>query len=360
MGGARGAAETGTIVAGASSREVAPAYTLLEMASTTWSDVAEPAVKVRHIRHVGLSVPDPIEASRFYEEVWGLRHVDSRDGVVFLRAAGTESHVLELHAAPHKGIHHLALEVDGYRAVDAAAERLREHGIKIVNMPHHLEEPGGGYGLGFVDPENRLVELIAESDPLPEANWNATVVPNKISHTVINTVDIDAANAFYTRVLGFRVSDWSEHQMVFLRCNTDHHSIAFNQAPHASLNHIAYELPSIDDVMRGIGSIQRAGRTQIWGPGRHGPGNNVFCYFQDPAGLVCEYTSDVEQIRDERTWVARIWPRVPELSDRWGTSGAPSAAARIAMTGEPDPGFAATCAPAPDAHDSSLDPPGYH
>lgn len=310
------------------------------MAPTTLEKV-EPAAQVRRLRHVGLVVPDPVESTTFYEEVWGLRYVDDRDGVVSLRAAGTEHHVLELHPGPKKGLHHLSLAVDSFKDVDDAAVRLRERGLRVIDGPRHMAESWGGYGLRFVDPENRVVELRAELDPVEPGSWNAPVLPKKISHTVMNTVDIDAATAFYKDVLGFRVSDWSEHQMVFLRCNADHHNIAFNQAPHASLNHIAYELPSMEDVMRGIGNFRKTGRTQMWGPGRHGPGNNVFCYFQDPSGLVCEYTSDVEQIPDENTWVPRVWQRVPDLMDRWGTAGPPSPEARAAMAGEPDPGFAA-------------------
>lgn len=129
--------------------------------------------------------------------------------------------------------------------------------------------------------------------------------------------------------------------MVFLRVNSDHHSISFNRAPHASLNHVAYELPDIDAVMRGIGNLKKKGTNPLWGPGRHGPGNNVFCYFQDAAGYVCEYTSEVQKI-DETTHQPEVWPRnVPEKVDRWGISGPPTPEARAAMAGEPDPGLKA-------------------
>ena len=73
-----------------------------------------------------------------------------------------------------------------------------------------------------------------------------------------------------------------------------------------------------------------------WGPGRHGPGNNAFGYFIDPAGLVCEVTAEVERI-DERSWTPRVWPRTPELSDLWGTAGPPSPTVRSHMAGVPDP-----------------------
>ena len=68
------------------------------------------------------------------------------------------------------------------------------------------------------------------------------IVVTELDHVVLRCRDQARMLDFYTRVLGFRVSDWNEHAMVFLRCNTDHHAIAFRAAPHVSLNHVAYEL----------------------------------------------------------------------------------------------------------------------
>jgi hypothetical protein len=124
--------------------------------------------------------------------------------------------------------------------------------------------------------------------------------------------------------------------MVFLRANHDHHCIAFNQADFTSINHAAYEVASLDGFMRSLGRLHRHGHEPGWGPGRHGPGNNAFAYFVDPAGMVPEVTAEVQQI-DEATWTPRVWRRVPELSDLWGTAGPPSPEIRTHMAGAPDP-----------------------
>jgi hypothetical protein len=134
-----------------------------------------------------------------------------------------------------------------------------------------------------------------------------------------------------------RISDWSEHQMSFLRCSPEHHVIAFNQAPWTSVNHVAYEMASIDHFMRGIGSLKVHGIEPQWGPGRHGPGDNTFSYYTDPAQLVCEYTSEVIKV-DEDAWLCRTWRRTPELSDQWRTAGPPTTTVRSAMAGTPDLG----------------------
>ena len=140
-----------------------------------------------------------------------------------------------------------------------------------------------------------------------------------------------------------RVSDWSEHQMAFLRCNTDHHSIAFNQAAWASVNHVAYEMPSDRPLHARHRPAAAPRHHPAVGPGRHGPGNNTFSYFADPAGLVCEYTSEVAQVVEDH-WLRQVWRRVPELSDLWGTAGPPSKQVRSHMAGIADPGPLSTAA----------------
>lgn len=127
--------------------------------------------------------------------------------------------------------------------------------------------------------------------------------------------------------------------MAFLRCGRKHHVLSFNRAPHASVNHVAYVMANVDGVMTGLANLRAHGREPDWGPGRHGPGNNIFAYFRDPAGYVCEYTSDMEHI-DEATHEPAVWKRTPENADRWGTAGPASAEIRKVMAGDPDPGWA--------------------
>lgn len=300
----------------------------------------EPVVRLHSLRSVQLRVPTLTESSDFYSEVWGLGVVEKDSDDTWLRGTGDNHHVLQLSRADQNGLGRISFAVRTPAEIDEAGRRLVARGVPVLREPGPLDQVGGGYGLQFVDPEGRLVELAADMETVRPLSRDEAK-PVGVTHVVLNTVDIDAAVAFYTSVLGMKVSDWSEHQMAFLRCNTDHHSIAFNQAAWTSVNHIAYEMPSIDHFMRGIGSLRHHGILPLWGPGRHGPGNNTFGYFGDPAGLVCEYTSDVAQIVEDQ-WLCRVWRRVPELSDLWGTAGPPSTDVRRHMAGIEDPGVFAT------------------
>lgn len=298
----------------------------------------EPVVRLRGLRSASLNVPDPTASMEFYTDVWGLGLVDGGDGDYWLRGTGEEHHVLRLSRAEQNGLGSVNFAVGTPAEVDAAVLRLEQIGVPILRTPGRHDPVAGGYSAAFVDPEGRIIELTAEANAVTYKDTNGfEAVPRQLAHVVLNTVDIETATAFYTQVLGMRISDWSERQMAFLRCTPKHHVIAFNQASWASVNHIAYELTSIDHFMRGIGNLKVHGIEPQWGPGRHGPGNNTFSYFTDPAGLVCEYTSEVEEI-DEDTWMCRTWRRTPELSDQWRTAGPPTSGVRSAMAGVLDRG----------------------
>ncbi len=89
----------------------------------------------------------------------------------------------------------------------------------------------------------------------------------KIGHIVINVRDVKKSTEFYTQILGFQISDVYPDEMVpggmvFMRCNTDHHGIALvgsmqDAAPNVELNHIAFEVQSLDDVIRARDHLKR-------------------------------------------------------------------------------------------------------
>jgi catechol 2,3-dioxygenase-like lactoylglutathione lyase family enzyme len=91
----------------------------------------------------------------------------------------------------------------------------------------------------------------------------------KIGHVVLNVQDVERSAQFYTQVLGFQISDVYPEEMVpggmvFLRCNSDHHGIALvgsTNAPaeNVELNHIAFEVATLDEVLRARDHPRRHG-----------------------------------------------------------------------------------------------------
>jgi catechol 2,3-dioxygenase-like lactoylglutathione lyase family enzyme len=162
---------------------------------------------------------------------------------------------------------------------------------------------GGGYGFRFETPDGLPMSISSDGTQHPDVVLDRSR-PTKISHVVLNSANADEQMPFFIDVLGFRRSD-STHMMEFLRCCSDHHSIAIVRGSGPSLNHVAYEVPNIDGLMRGTGRVKRNGFDIEWGVGRHGPGNNVFSYFIEPNGFVAEYTTELDQIDEGHSRSAR-------------------------------------------------------
>ncbi len=297
-------------------------------------------MNITRFRHVGIVVPD-FDASRtFFKETWGLRETAYVDGRSFLATQNGEPYQLVLSAGAERRLERIGYGVQTRANVDTAAQELAASGVALVEEPHDLAAPGAGYGLAFLDPDGRYVAISSDvqlSEPTTEATF-----PRVLEHLVVNTPDIDRSTNFYQNVLGMRISDWSEHQMSFLRCNQHHHVIAFNAADFPSYNHTAWAMASLDELFRGQGRLRAKGTEVKWGTGRHGPGEHVFSYFIEPSGFVVEYTADGRMIHNETAWTPQVWKRSPAFMDTWGTAGPPSPEVRAAMAGVPDPGYQPT------------------
>ena len=290
---------------------------------------------LRELRHVSLRCSSLDEAEDFYTNAWGLELVERSIDRLWLRGTGPEHHILQFVESDNLGQEHVAFALATPEDVDSAAKHLVNMGVDLISEPHRSDDLGGGYRLTFNDPEGRCIMLAALLEAVAPRS-EISNQPIQLSHVVFNTVDINAAVEFWTQVVGLRVSDWSENQMAFLRCNNRHHSVAFNQAEWTSVNHIAYDFRDTDAFFQRLGVLRHLGFVPIWGPGRHGPGNNAFAYFGDPVGYVPEVTTGLIDV-EESNWVPRVWQRVPEQSDLWGTAGPPSDDARARMAGSPEP-----------------------
>jgi catechol 2,3-dioxygenase-like lactoylglutathione lyase family enzyme len=280
--------------------------------------------RITAVRYVALGVEDLDASLGFYRDEWGLAAETVERDVAFLAAAGsTDPYVLRLRQVEENRLDLVSFAVRDSTDVDWYAERLLAAGVQLVSEPGAQDVPGGGYGFRFLDPvEGRTLEIAADLAPRTAREVAAREhLPVGISHMVMNSARLPELVEFFHRELGFYKSDYLEDVMVFLKGDSPvHHQFAVSANPHANVNHVAYETRGIDEYMRAAGQLVRKGHDMVWGPGRHGPGDNTFAYFQDPNGFVAEYTTALEPIEDVADWQPRVWQRVPEQSDQWGTA----------------------------------------
>ena len=257
------------------------------------------------LRSVELEIPDVAPAAEFLERHWGLTPVGSAGATRFFRGSGDHPYILSLTKAAAPAV--AAVTFAG------SAEELE----RLGKLDRSFDVPGGGRGFEMRGPESQVYRFITDSTVERLADRDK---PIQLTHAVINSADVEASERFAVEKLGFKVSDRTAH-MRFVRCNRKHHALAYAKSDVASLNHIAFELPSMDAVMRGIGRLRDAGHEPVWGPGRHGPGNNVFGYFIAPYGGIVEYTAEVSEVDESyKVGTPEDWKWPPGRIDHWGIS----------------------------------------
>jgi catechol 2,3-dioxygenase-like lactoylglutathione lyase family enzyme len=149
----------------------------------------------------------------------------------------------------------------------------------------------------------------------------------KIGHVVYTVSDVDRSVKFWTDVMGFKVSDTNEHGMVFLRCQTDHHTIGLQagepgaKLPNAragdalGVTHFAMELASVDELLKAR-DFMRAHGVTIAAEGRRGPGSNLELHVLDPDGYNIELYAEMEQVGwNGQTRPASSWRRADSLDE---------------------------------------------
>ena len=151
---------------------------------------------------------------------------------------------------------------------------------------------------GLSSPENRSLREMAPPPGLPFRI-------GRIGHVVLKVADLARSVDFYTRNLGFRVSDAYPDSMmpggmVFLRCNADHHGVALvgganEPATGNEFHHMAFEVATLDEVVRARDHL-RANGIPIDFEGRRRAGCQVAVEFRDPDGHCLEIYWGLDQI----------------------------------------------------------------
>jgi catechol-2,3-dioxygenase len=287
---------------------------------------------IEGLRSVALYMPDLAKAEAFYTQTWHLEVAHREEGALYLRGSGSDHHLLALHQGGEvPQVRQVTLRARSREALDAVLANVRKVGGKVLAEPHELtRNPAGGIGIKFQDPHGRIFQVVhgdarrAESAPVKDR-------PVRLTHVVLNSHAVDETRLFLQEALGFRLADRTGI-MAFMNCDRDHHTIAIGITDNDALNHIAFLMPDFESVMRGGGRMRDAGFPIQWGPGRHGPGNNLFNYFIDPFGVVIEYTADVEQVDEHyEAHGPDFWKWPPGRTDQWGISAPPSATLKEAQ-----------------------------
>lgn len=130
-----------------------------------------------------------------------------------------------------------------------------------------------------------------------------------LAHVNINVTDIEKSEKFYAEILGLKVSSKYEGSIVWMNFGEyeedqrqlAYHDIALFKVPNkvsedyrktAGLNHVAFRLPTPEDVDRAAEFLREKGVKILKGPITHKEDMDHCLYFEDPDRNVLELVSN--------------------------------------------------------------------
>ncbi|WP_317928460.1 VOC family protein [Halioxenophilus sp. WMMB6] len=267
------------------------------------------------LRSIEMVLPEADKAHQFLTDIWGAASAGSKENTHYIRGSGTFPYLVALEEGDSSFVRSVTF-VCSAQELDELKQRISQRGL--MACPTESKDLGGGEGILVQLSEGQILRFLInthEVEPLAGAE-----LPVKLTHVVFNSEDAEKTGDLVEAALNFRVSDRTKG-MVFVRCNESHHSTAFARAGFCSLNHIAFEMADIDAVMRGVGRLRDHNMVPAWGPGRHGPGANVFAYFIAPFNAVVEFSTAVNKVpEDYPVGAPEDWTWPPNRIDQWGMS----------------------------------------
>jgi len=221
--------------------------------------VAPPAFRLPDATTLGavhLQVSDLTRSLEYYQRVIGLRAKETAGDAAVLTAHGDDRALVILRSRPGVtrarrgtfGLYHFALLLPDRAALGRFAAHLAAQHIQVGMADHFVSE-----ALYLSDPDGLGIEIYADrpratwqhrdrelamtTNPLDITNviaagrgetWDGAPTGTTMGHVHLHVGNLDDAEAFYHRALGFDKTVWSYPGALFLSAGGYHHHLGTN------------------------------------------------------------------------------------------------------------------------------------
>lgn len=267
-----------------------------------------------------------LDAWRKFAQVLGLGVVERGADAIALRMDG---HAARFHVQSGSANDLVAVgwEAGNATELDQLVKRLGEHGVEVTEASASDANARGVERLyRFVDPSGIPSELCCgvklATDPFRSPHVASGFVADAmgLGHVVLACRDMQESAAFYTELLGFRLSDRIRCDLhgfavdvLFYHCNERHHSLALGGPQEKRLHHFMIEVADLDDVGMCFDRALKAGVPLMQTIGRHPNDRMVSFYALTPSGFQFEFGWG-GRIVDDASWQTTEYDRISD----WG------------------------------------------
>ncbi|MBJ7547914.1 VOC family protein [Ectopseudomonas chengduensis] len=274
-------------------------------------------INLHDICYLRLGCHDLDEMVRFATGILGLELRERTATHAYLRGDSSAFNLCYIQGDASYDVS--AFELRHLAELKTAESELATQGIEVNwGTPAECEERRVEAFVAFTDPNDNRIELVYRPHQTGVRYFPARDAGiTEFGHFGLHSRNIERDLLFWTSVLSARVSD-KIGDGALLRIDEVHHKIALFPSDKIGVQHVNFQVASIDDVMRSWYFLQERGVPIAFGPGRHPTSTAMFIYFLGPDGRVYEYSSGVKRITDEASYTPRQFEMKPSSFCMWG------------------------------------------
>lgn len=252
-------------------------------------------IELVDIRYVRLGTADLDGAVTYATETLGLELVGRENGCAYVRGDDRDHNICYVDGDPKD--HTLGLEVRTQAELDAAVSTLEDAGVKVRRgSEDESAERRVMAFINFDDPTGNSIDVVLRPFHsgrryFPSRDAGIT----EFSHVGLKTSDAPRDEAFWTSLFNIRANDWIG-DVPLMSFDAVHHRIALFPAPEPGVQHVNFQVESVDDIMRSFYFLSDRQVRIVFGPGRHATSGAQFLYFEGPDGMVYEYSHGVRMV----------------------------------------------------------------
>lgn len=274
-------------------------------------------IRLRDICYTRLGCADLDCMVDFGTQLLGLELYERGADFAFLRADDRTHNICYVAADPDSEV--VGFEIGSEQELAEAEHVLRNAGVEVrVGSDQEMADRRVSAFIAFRDPSGTSVEFAVAPERtgrryFPSRDAGVT----EFGHFGLHACRPEESLRFWTEIVGARVSD-SIGPSALLRIDEIHHKIALFPSQKVGVQHINFQVASLDDVMRSWYFLQRRNVPIVFGPGRHPTSTAIFLYFRGPDQRVYEYSHGVARITDQVGHVPRKFVNKPSSFCMWG------------------------------------------
>lgn len=265
------------------------------------------------LHHIKITSDQPPVQLDFYQRVLEQEVRELSEGEWVL-TGGERTFVIG--RGRRNGLGYSAFAIDDAKRVADLQNFVTAQGINVQASPSPLFGPEA---FAVADPDGNTLVF---GTPLDDTPAKSDRLPARLQHSVVGSPNIQALTE-YRRKLGFVLSDEVKDEdgnqtAVFLRSDEEHHSQAIFNTKDPKFDHFSMEATSWNDIRDWADHLGSMRIPLSWGPGRHGPGNNLFFMVCDADGNMVEVSAEIEHMDPDMA--PRTWKHEPYTLNQWGVA----------------------------------------